>query len=270
MNGALHAIGRSLALVCLLLAFGAVPGVAGRAGGLRDAARKHRAEQITSTFENSTTALQYAYAENLHDGRGITAGRAGFCSGTGDLLLVVSLYARLAPGNALARYLPALRAVDGTASTAGLAGFAGAWAHAARADHLLRRAQDRIEDRFYFDPAMRYAARYRVATALGQAVLWDTIIQHGDGGDPDGIARILRETAAAMGGRVNGDEPAWIMRFLALRRHHLLHAADPSTRAAWRESVDRVNALASLARAGGWKLDPPLAWSVYGDRFTLR
>ena len=256
----------SAAAICAALVIGPA---AGSSGGLRDAARKHRAEQITSTFENSTTTLQYAYAENLHDGRGITAGRAGFCSGTGDLLLVVSLYARLEPGNELARYLPALRGVNTTASTAGLAGFVGAWAHAARADPLLRRAQDRIEDRLYFDPAMRYAARYRVATALGQEVLWDTIIQHGGGSDPDGLAQILRETAAAMGGRVHGNEPTWITRFLAIRRRHLLHAADPSTRAAWRESVDRVAALASLAREGKWKLDPPLTWKVYGDRFSL-
>jgi hypothetical protein len=36
--------------------------------------------QITSTFENSTLELQYDYVENIGDGRGITAGRAGFTS----------------------------------------------------------------------------------------------------------------------------------------------------------------------------------------------
>jgi hypothetical protein len=41
-----------------------------------DAERKHRAAQITSTFENSTLELQYDYVENIGDGRGITAGRA--------------------------------------------------------------------------------------------------------------------------------------------------------------------------------------------------
>jgi chitosanase len=60
--------------------------------GLQNPAAKHRAEQIISSFENSTTVIQYGYAENLHDGRGITAGRAGFTSGTDDLLAVVQLY----------------------------------------------------------------------------------------------------------------------------------------------------------------------------------
>src|SRR5215211_2285536 len=41
-----------------------------------DAERKARAAQITSTFENATLELQYDYAENIGDGRGLTAGRA--------------------------------------------------------------------------------------------------------------------------------------------------------------------------------------------------
>jgi chitosanase len=41
-------------------------------------------DQLTSLFENSTPILQYGYCENINDGRGFTAGRAGFCSGTGE------------------------------------------------------------------------------------------------------------------------------------------------------------------------------------------
>jgi Glycosyl hydrolase family 46 len=48
--------------------------------------QKRRAEQLTSIFENDTTELQYAYVEDLHDGRGITAGRAGF-NAAADLYL---------------------------------------------------------------------------------------------------------------------------------------------------------------------------------------
>src|SRR3954449_672560 len=88
-----------------------------------DAERKHRAAQITSTFENATLELQYDYVENIGDGRGITAGRAGFTSGTGDLLLLVRRYTEEVPDNPLARYIPALEAVDGTASQAGLDDF---------------------------------------------------------------------------------------------------------------------------------------------------
>src|SRR5687767_7600966 len=64
-----------------------------------DAERKTHAAQITSTFENATVKLQYDYAENIGDGRGITAGRAGFTSATGDLLLLVRRYTEMKPDN---------------------------------------------------------------------------------------------------------------------------------------------------------------------------
>jgi chitosanase len=41
-------------------------------------------DQLTSLFENSTPILQYGYCEDIDDGRGLTAGRAGFTSGTGE------------------------------------------------------------------------------------------------------------------------------------------------------------------------------------------
>src|SRR5688500_16186342 len=96
-----------------------------------DAERKYRVAQITSTFENSTLELQYDYVENIGDGRGITAGRAGFTSATGDLLLLVRRYTEAEPGNVLAPYIPALEAVSGTDSVTGLGGFTHAWAGAA-------------------------------------------------------------------------------------------------------------------------------------------
>src|SRR5437870_4798044 len=54
--------------------------------------QKRRAEQLTSLFENGRIELQYSYAEDLGDGRGITTGRAGFTTADGDALEVVTLY----------------------------------------------------------------------------------------------------------------------------------------------------------------------------------
>jgi len=70
-------------------------------------------------------------------------------------------------------------------------------------------------------------------------------------------------------GAVAGNEAAWLMDFLEVRRAHLLNAADPYTRDAWRDSVSRVDALESLVHAGDLDLRPPLAWDVYGDHYTL-
>jgi Glycosyl hydrolase family 46 len=68
-----------------------------------------RAEQLTSIFENDTAELQYAYTEDLHDGRGITARRAGFTTRDGDALKVVEIYSKKVPQNNLAKFLPELK-----------------------------------------------------------------------------------------------------------------------------------------------------------------
>lgn len=49
---------------------------------------------LVSSAENSSTdyAEQYAYIEDIGDGRGYTAGIIGFTTGTGDLLEVVERY----------------------------------------------------------------------------------------------------------------------------------------------------------------------------------
>ena len=101
-----------------------------------------------------------------------TGGIVGFCSGTSDMLAVVTEYARRKPGNGLARYLPALRAVDGSDSHKGLdPGFPGAW-RAAAGDPVFRKVQEDARDRMYFTPAVRLAEADGLR-ALGQFAYYD-------------------------------------------------------------------------------------------------
>src|SRR3954467_8169085 len=191
-----------------------------------DAERKHRAAQITSTFENSTLELQYDYVENIGDGRGITAGRAGFTSATGDLLLIVQRYTEAKPDNVLRPYIPALEAVSGTDWVKGLGGFTHAWAGAAE-DPDFRKLQDELVDELYFNPAMTMAAEVGIETPLGQAIIWDTMIQHGAGGD-DGTWAVIEDTQKDAGS-VGQDESAWLDAFLDARLRHLLRMYPATT-----------------------------------------
>lgn len=236
--------------------------------GLTDPSLQKRAAQIMSTFENSTTTVQYAYAENIHDGRGITAGRAGFTSATGDLLEVVEQYTKQKPTNSLAQYLPALKADNGTDSTKGLEHFVPDWQTAAKHDSQLRTAQDAVFNNEYLTPALQQAKSAGVRTAVGQLVILDTIVQHGDGSDPDGLPAILNETEKQYGA-VHRNEQRWLIDFLEVRKRHLESPADPSTRAAWRESVDRVTALESIVDSGNESLTNAITWTVYGDHYSL-
>lgn len=233
---------------------------------------KRIAESITSAFENGTPELQYGYAEELDDGRGITAGRAGFTSATGDLVLVVRRYVTLVPASPLARYLPVLEAldVDGSDDTSGLAGFVPVWEQAA-ADPIMRTVQDGVVDELYYRPAMDHAARIGAVLPLTLASLYDTIIQHGDGDDPDGIGAMITEANTLAGGAAADgvNETVWLRTFLSVRHQHLLHAFDPDTREAWAESAGRAEALIDLADQDEWALEAPVKLHAFGDTYVL-
>lgn len=127
------------------------------APGLDDPAKKEIAMKLVASAENSSLdwKAQYKYIEDIGDGRGYTAGIIGFCSGTGDMLDLVELYTDRKPGNVLAKYLPALRRVNGTDSHDGLdPAFPADWRRAAQ-DTVFQRAQNDERDRVYFDPAVR-------------------------------------------------------------------------------------------------------------------
>ena len=70
---------------------------------------RDRMDQVVSVFENESLQIQYQYIEHLDDGRGYTAGRAGFTTATGDLLLVVERYVALNPQSNFISLLPTLR-----------------------------------------------------------------------------------------------------------------------------------------------------------------
>lgn len=126
---------------------------------LTDKNKKETAMELVSSAENSSLKWkkQYSYIEDIQDGRGYTAGIIGFCSGTGDMLEVVKNYTDQKPNNKLAKFLPALKKVNGTESHAGLGTeFEKAWKEASK-DVTFQKAQNKIRDRDYFNPAVKQA-----------------------------------------------------------------------------------------------------------------
>jgi chitosanase len=235
------------------------------AAGLDSPARKNIAMQLVSSAENSTLdwRAQYGYIEDIGDGRGYTAGIIGFCSGTHDMLELVERYAAAAPGNPLAPYLPALRAVDGTDSHAGLgAPFVAAWRTAAN-DPAFRAAQDAERDRVYFNPSVGQAKADGLR-ALGQFIYYDAIVMHGPGNDPVSFGGI-RATAMrnARTPAQGGSEVDYLHAFLDAR------VAAMRTEEAHSDTSRVDTAQRVFLRNGNVDLNPPLTWHVYGDRFTI-
>jgi len=251
----------------LLFALAAVP-VHGQA---LSPGQKKRADMLISVFENSSLELKYDYIEDLHDGRGYTAGRAGFCTGCGDLLIVAERYAKLKPETPLASYLPRLRELARLSSSSieGLYGFPEAWTLAAR-DGLFCGAQDAVSDELYYLPALKYAARLGLQKDFSKIALYEAAIQHGTGADQDGLgALVKRASKTAKPPAAGGSEKVWLEKFLKARRAALAHASDPATAAAWAESVGRADAMLSIFAAGNMDFTGPITINPYGAQLTI-
>jgi chitosanase len=232
-------------------------------------ALKSCAEQMISVFENESTSLRYDYIENLHDGRGYTAGRAGFVTRDSDFLQVVEVYDGMRPNNILSGFVPVLKEVRETASTRGLGALPAAWRKAA-SDPLFRQAQDQISDKLYYLPAMKAANDLHLQSPLAKFALYDAAIEHGIGDDSDSLGSIIYAATRAAGGPPDkAGEEKWLMAFLTARKRVLLNAVDPETRKAWRESVGRVNEQLRLLKERNLQLSSPLTLNPYGTKFTV-
>ncbi|MEV7526101.1 chitosanase [Streptomyces sp. NPDC091371] len=238
---------------------------AAAAVGLDDPAKKEIAMKIVSSAENSSLdwKAQYKYIEDIGDGRGYTAGIIGFCSGTGDMLDLVEHYTEIKPGNVLAKYLPALREVDGTDSHAGLdPDFTRDWAKAAQ-DSAFRKAQDHERDRVYFNPAVRQGKADGVGV-LGQFIYYDAIVMHGDGTDSTSFRSIRgRALSKAEPPSQGGSETTWLNAFLDARVWAMKQeeAHSDTSRV---DTAQRV-----FLGKGNLNLNTPLDWKVYGDSFHI-
>ena len=240
--------------------------VATSAVDLTDPHKKDIAMQLVSSAENSSLdwRAQYKYIEDIGDGRGYTAGIIGFCSGTGDMLELVQAYTDRKPGNVLAKYLPALRKVNGSASHKGLdPNFPADWRKAAT-DKVFQQAQDDERDRVYFNPAVNQAKKDGLR-ALGQFIYYDAIVMHGPGTDRDSFggirsAAMKKAKTPAQG----GSEVTYLNAFLDARKAAMKReeAHSDTSRV---DTEQRV-----FLKAGNLDLDPPLTWKVYGDSYTIK
>ncbi len=235
--------------------------------------QRRRADQLISIFENSTTVIQYGYAENIHDGRGVTAGRAGFTTNDGDAAKVIQAYTDQVPGNPLARFLPELNRLAAAASgdTSGLpeADYIAAWKQAAQ-DPAFRQVQDDQVDARYFNPAMQDADQLGLQTALARAELYDASIQHGNGSEYDALPALISRTTAKAGSPAQAGEQQWLNTFFDVRVDDLTNPANSATAAEWRGSVDRVEALRRIAATGNYQLDGPFTVTAFGSSYTIQ
>lgn len=243
----------------------ALPAGAASTSDLATPAKKEIAMELVSSAENSTLDWkgQYGYIEDIGDGRGYTGGIIGFTSGTDDMLEVVELYTKHRPGNPLAKFLPALRKVNGSDSHRGLgAAFVRAWRAEGKVP-AFQRTQDHERDRYYFDPAVRTGKRDGLG-ALGQFIYYDAYVTHGPGDDWEsfgGIRKVAMQHAATPA--QGGNETTYLNAFLDARV--IVMKSEEA-----HEDVTRIeHAQRKFLREGNVDLHTPLVWSVYDDHWRI-
>lgn len=219
---------------------------------------------LVSSAENSTTDYkkQYAYIEDIGDGRGYTAGIIGFTSGTGDLLEVVKRYTQLKPENKLKKYIPALKKNNGTDSHTGLGKtFEKEWINAAKSKEMIQ-AQNDILNEQYMNVALKYAKKDGLHP-LGQYIYYDALVVHGSGDGKDSFEAI-RNTALEKekAPSRDGDESNFLTAFLDARVPVMRMEAAHS-------DLSRLNAQRKFLKEKNFDLTLPMKWKMYGETFSL-
>lgn len=226
---------------------------------------------LVSIFENSSLTIQYGFINDIKDGNGFTAGRAGFTSKTGDMLEVLIEYERLAPNNPLKRYIEPLRRVYGTSDTASISALKQAWPLAAKSDPLFNRAQDRVNDRFYRKPALQVGQELGLQLPISYAAIYEVGIQHGYGDNHDSITKIIERATQKLGATPKSGiaELTWLHAFLTEREENLRNPENKEYAPIFLHAVDRVRAIQTILSDRNYDLVKPITVTVYGDTFTF-
>lgn len=221
------------------------------------ATQARTAKAIVNLFETGHVLGDYGQVTVLKDDPGrLTYGRSQTTITSGKLAELLRQYAGNPGarfGAALAPWLPAVDAQDPSLDTnLRLHNLLRACAD----DPVMRETQDRFFDVGFWEPAVRTASRSGIASALGTAVVYDSLV-HGS------WAKIRGETDQQLGPAAQAGEQAWIAAYVVNRRRWLAtHSIS-----ILRSTVYRMDAFQRLIDLGQWGLALPLV--VRGAEISL-
>jgi hypothetical protein len=223
-------------------------------------------DMLEAMGEQDTTdyASQYAVCDNIKDGRGYTIGTVGFCTGTGDFIIVARCLNDVEPSNTLSKYYPGLQKIDDlfyttnmnigdTSAVDSLGPFQTDVQAAGANDANYRKCQDTISDTQYMDVALQHAQEHGLHGAMTIGFLFDTELNFGDDDDPNGtagaktvIARADKDYGAGLPTDFTGlpwEESRWLGYLIKERT--IVMATDPT--GTWQQDMDQ-NATWEAAR----------------------
>ena len=249
-----------LILILLLIQ----PAYAGTSATANDTLTK--TYQMLAVCENSRTTPYWNYAENINDHRGITFGAVGFTTGTYDGNVLIKYYTTLNPNNTLAKYIPALDAIDagphpyndGTSdSVVGLDNFI--TDVNANNDPLWRTAQLYEIQHMYWNPTVAAWNTIGAKNELTLAFLYNIDIRFGE----DGLQSCIDGATTACGGTpaIGIDENTYLRALIAQMDAKIAQEDFGDT--------DRNNGFKTLLNQGNVNLTVPFTFTLYGDSYTI-
>ncbi len=207
-------------------------------------------QKLTCLFETGKPKLSVSYVEDLGDGRGYTCGWAGFTTADEEVVQCVEEYTRLVGENPLGAMLPELRRLqeEGDDDTSKLdeMNFEDEWKNAAKTDEF-KTAYASVVDHIFGGPAREYVQSLGLQSPVAYAVFFDSVIQHGNSDDPDGVPALIERTKEQAGDPAQNEE-AWLLAFLDVRQKTLENPHNRDTASEWRKSVSRVVALDNIVK----------------------
>ncbi|KAJ2848201.1 hypothetical protein IWW36_003443 [Coemansia brasiliensis] len=229
---------------------------------------KDIALRLTNIYENGDTDFHYDYCENIEDGRGFTAGIAGFCTGTGDAWEVIQAYHKLTGGkddfspmdSVLQKY-----AEEESDSTSGLEDYCSVWEKLGKSDKKFQQAQDSIRDNLYYNPSQKEADKLGLKFDISRGEMYDTGIQHGTSDDADGLSSLIKYTNEKFTSdqtgdsgstlSINGkkvDEIEWLKKFIEVRDDDLKNPKESYNQGGnvWADDTYRTKSYTYMIDAG--------------------
>lgn len=219
--------------------------------------QKKAAQAIVNIFETNSVMGDYGMVTLLKGDSGhLTFGRSQTTLGSGNLFKLIRDYCNKPDarfGNMLKPYLQRLESRDFSLDHEG---YFKNILRATADDPVMRTTQDEFFDTAYWESAERNAQNAGIQTALGLAVVYDSIV-HGS------WWRIRDRTNEMNGSLASIGEQKWITAYVKNRRNWL---ANHSNRIL-RNTVYRMDAFQRLIALGQWNLELPLV--VRGHEISM-
>jgi chitosanase len=210
--------------------------------------QKKIAQAIVNIFETGTVEGDYANVTSVKgDLGGLTYGRSQTTLMSGNLFTLIKMYCdanQAEFADDLRPYLDELKAKDislnNNQTLHNLLRKAGR-------ELIMEKTQDTFFDEVYWQPAVTSANKINVQTALGMAVVFDSIV-HGS------WSRRRNDTNTKFGSLSELGEKKWIKHYVDVRREWLKNS-NPSTLLP--KTVYRMDALKDLINNNNWDLVLP-------------